>query len=331
MSKKRPYGIYGGYMPANYSKLNNINGHYFPSEVKYSNNKTFAFWERALFQRASSVVEFDLPPEWQGSVRDFFYYCLFRFGYIGIFEDKIHGFTFQPGTLRGYDWYYQFTNFMVCNPANESDRTIDLKIGEECEILKLTPDYMGIWDIISYHAEKLAGLDTSIDMSIVNSRLAHILGAKTKAAAESLKKIIDQISGGKPTVIYDYLLHNDMKDKDSPFQYLDLNVSKNYILDRQLQDFQCILNRFDAEIGIPVIPYQKAERMVSDEASMRVADGTSRSETWKQTINSSLDKINAKYGDIYTIKANFRFDSEKILNQEGLTNERFENDNNGPK
>ena len=307
---RKPKKVYCGYVPANYERLNNIDGHYFPSTVKYSNNKTFAFWERALFQRACSIVDFDLPDEWQGPVRDFFYYCLFRFGYIAIWDDKEHGFTFQPGSMYGYDWYYQYTNFKVLNPYYETsaDRHLDMKIGTDCEVLKLTPDYIGIWPIISHFAEKLSGMDGSIDMSIINSRVANILGAKTKAAAESLKKIIDLASNGQPTIIADYLLHNDMKDKDVPFQLLDLGIGKNYILDKQLADFQCILNEFDSEIGIPTLPYtQKKERMITDEATMKTMDGTSRSRTWKQTVDSCLKVINEKYGHIYKIRADFIF------------------------
>lgn len=316
---RKPKKVYCGYVPANYERLNNIDGHYFPSTVKYSNNKTFAFWERALFQRACSIVDFDLPDEWQGPVRDFFYYCLFRFGYIAIWDDKDHGFTFQPGSMYGYDWYYQYTNFKVLNPYSETsaDRHLDMKIGTDCEVLKLTPDYIGCWPIISHFAEKLSGMDASIDMSIINCRISNILGAKTKAASESLKKIMDQVSNGQPTVIYDMLLHNDMKDKDTPFQLLDLNVAKNYLLDRQLEAFACVLNEFDSEIGIPTLPYtQKKERMITDEATMKTMDGTSRSRTWKQTVDSCLKVINEKYGHIYKIRADFIFMQDAMMGGE---------------
>ena len=316
---RKPKKVYCGYVPACYDRLNNIDGHYFPSTVKYSNNKTFAFWERALFQRACSIVDFDLPDEWQGPVRDFFYYCLFRFGYIAIWDDKDHGFTFQPGSMYGYDWYYQYTNFKVLNPYSETsaDRHLDMKIGTDCEVLTLPPDYIGIGPIISHFAEKLSGMDGSIDMSIINSRVANILGAKTKAAAESLKKIIDLASNGQPTIIADYLLHNDMKDKDVPFQLLDLGIGKNYILDKQLADFQCILNEFDSEIGIPTLPYtQKKERMITDEATMKTMHGTSRSRTWKQTVDSCLKVINEKYGHIYKIRADFIFMQDTMMGGE---------------
>ena len=60
---------------------------------------------------------------------------------------------------------------------------------------------------------------------------------------------------------------NDPNDQDTPWQLLDIQKLKdNYITDKQLVDFQTILNSFDAEIGINTVPYQKAERFVSAEA-----------------------------------------------------------------
>ena len=193
----------------------------------------------------------------------------------------------------------------------------------------MTPDFIGIWPTIARSAEKLSGMDASIDMSIINSRIANILGAKTKAASEALKKIMDQVSNGNPTVIYDYLLHNDMKDKDSPFQFLDLNVSKNYILDKQIIDMASLLQNFDSEVGIPTLPYSnKRERMVTDEATMKTIDGTSRSRTWKQSVDASLKKVNAKYGSIYTIKADFIFLKDDI--REVTENVNGEDNDNRP-
>lgn len=129
------------YYPLNYSQLNFIEGSYNPSMVKSMNNKTFVFWERALFQRACSVLQFELPEEWQGSVKDFFLYCLFRFGYVGVFKTAEFGTVFQPGALNGQNFYYQPTTLQVSNPLYNNDLTI----GSNCELIKLTPDYSGIW------------------------------------------------------------------------------------------------------------------------------------------------------------------------------------------
>ena len=72
------------YTPLNYQQINIAAGSYTPSDVKSYNNKTFAFWERALFQRAQSVLDFEVPEAWDGKVKDFFLYCLFKYGFICI-------------------------------------------------------------------------------------------------------------------------------------------------------------------------------------------------------------------------------------------------------
>ena len=58
------------YRPFNFPELNLIEGSYTPSCVKAKNNAAFSYWERALFQRACSVIDFELPEDWNGSIRD---------------------------------------------------------------------------------------------------------------------------------------------------------------------------------------------------------------------------------------------------------------------
>ena len=321
MSKPKFYP--SGYMPLNYQEIDNINGRYSPSMVKSYNNQTFEYWERSLFQRACSIMEFKLPEEWEGSVRDFFYYCLFRFGYIGIFNLPEFGLTFQPGSLNGRDWYYQFTEFIVSNPNLPEGVDQTFRIHKNCELLKLTPDYMGIWPIISYHAEKLAALDTSINTNIINSKFAYLFGASTKAANEGLRKAMDLINKGEPAVIIDNLMKNDMQTKDSPFQFVERSSIKNsYIISDLLADFQTILSRFDSEVGIPTLPQtNKKERMISDEANMKTIDGAARALVWKNSIDSSLKLVNEMFGT--SISCIFKYDPEK-LKEGGTDNEQLQ-------
>ena len=91
------------YSPLNYEQINSIAGQYHPSGVKSYNNRTFLFWERALFQRALSVIDYDeFPEEWNGGVKDLFEYCLLTLGFVPVFEIPQYGKTFNPGTLSGY-------------------------------------------------------------------------------------------------------------------------------------------------------------------------------------------------------------------------------------
>lgn len=294
-----PKFIPGQYLPLNYEQINVIQGTYFPSQVKSFNNMTYKLWQRALFQRACSVLIIKMPEIWQPN-KDLMYWCLAAYGFVGCGELPGIGKWFNPGTISGYDFYYRPTRFILCNPYfKEGNKTIskDLKIGEDCELIKLTPDYMGIWDVICYYAEKLATLDVAINTAIINSKFAYIVGAKNKAAAETLKVLFDRVNSGEPAVFFDKKLANDGTDKEEPWQALTRDGLKNsYIVTDLLNDFQTVINDFDTEIGIPTLPYEKKERMVTDEARSKEIDATSRSIIWYDTLKDSFDRANKFLG-----------------------------------
>lgn len=293
------------YTPLFYDQINLINGTDQPSPVKNKNNLAFDYWVRTLFHRAQSSLVFDLPKMWQGELVDFWYYCMFKFGFVSIQDltkyanaggDKI-GMCFNPVGLSGFDFYYQPTTAILSNPMLTD--SIEMKIGTDCVLVKLNPDYMGCWDVLEYYAEKLSNLDNAINMSIINNKMAYILGGKTKAAVQALKKMMDKINAGEPAVFLDYRLLDDQKTKESPFQFLQRdNLKNSYLTTDQLLDLHTILSDFDAEVGIPTIPYQKKERETEYESKSKYADGMSRALTWKRCIEASLKKVKQVYPEL---------------------------------
>ena len=281
------------YIPLNYHEINIPAGTYFPSCVKSFNNQTFEFWQRALYQRACSTLIIKMPEEWKEN-RDLMYWCLFAYGFVGCGNLPDIGKWFNPGTLEGFDFYYRPKIFKLVNPYyGKTGLSKDLEIGKECEIIKLTPDYRGIWDIISYYAEKIAVIDVAINSNIINTKFAYVVGAKNKAAAEVLKKMFDKVNKGEPAVFFDSKLANDGTDKEEPWQALFRdNLKQNYITTDLLRDFQTLINDFDTEIGIPTIPYEKKERLVTDEANSKIIDATSRSVIWYETLKNSFEIAN---------------------------------------
>lgn len=275
------------YAPYKYGEINLNSALNPPAGVKFYNNETFEFWERALFQRAAYSIESVLPNEWSGNVRDFFYYCIFKFGFIAVSKNVRFGKFFQPCGLNGVGFYYGPISCIISNPMYSAE----LELGKDAELLKLTPDFRGVWDVITFYADKLAGMSAGIDMSIINSKFGFLIGANNKAAAEALKLAFDKIQRGEPAVIVDKKLLRDPKDEKDPFELILSNLKNMYILPEQLQDIQTILNMFDAEIGIPTIPYAKKERMVEAEAESRQTDAISRATVWIDCLNSSADLI----------------------------------------
>ena len=283
------------YIPLNYDHINLRAGTYQPSPVKNRNNRSFDYYVRTLFQRATTVFEWELPENWDGNVKDFFLYCLFRFGYVVISDFEQFGMGFQPCSLSGYNFYYQPTNALISNPAlNES---LDLVLGRDGELLKLTPDYMGVWDVLEIHAKKLALLDEAIEMAEIINKFAFFLGAKNKAAGQAIKKMLDLVNKGEPAVVWDMKLMNDPTDKDVPWQEWKRDINEK-LTTELLSNFRTIIADFDSEIGIPTNGFEKKERMITDEANIKQADGKARSVTWYETIESSIMKIQKLYPDI---------------------------------
>lgn len=282
-----------GYIPFNYNEINIAAGTYNPSPVKAYNNYSFNFWERALFQRALSVLKINLPEEWDGSIKDFFNYCLYKFGFVAVFNYNKYGTIFQPCMLSGYDLYYRPTTATISNPAMPS--LPQLTIGKDCQILKLTPDFFGVWDIIQYYASKLSELDCAIDISLINNKYAFMIAAKDKGSANAIKKMLDLINKGEPAVVYDVKMNNNTDGE--PWNVWDRGDLKGqYLTTDQLADFSTILMNFDKEIGIKTTNQGKKERMVVAEAEGQDRDTVSRSEIWLETFNESAGPVNEMFG-----------------------------------
>lgn len=315
------------YLPMNYHEINVKAGTYSPSEIQTCNNRTFEYWERSLFQKLCSIITLNgLDDSWTGEVKNFLQFCLFRYGFVGVFDIPQVGFSFNPVTLNGYDFYYQPSKFTLANPYLKGSIP-DFTIGVDSELLRLTPDYCGIWDIIRYHAERLSMIDRAIDMQIDTATYPYILSGRTKAGAELLKKVFDEKSKGKPLIVVD---DKDFLDKGADtlnssdtvhLEFLDLNVKDRYILDQLIMDRDSILNSFNVEIGIPTVPYQKKERMVQNEADSKKTESLSRCTTWVECLNDSMDKVNKMF--------NKNMSAELTFEDGGVTNEQCKTDTTG--
>ena len=294
------------YLPIYEQQINLHDAFHHPSTVKTQNNRTFSYWERALFQRAMFAIDFDRwPEEWRGKIKDFIMYVLFRRGFALVASDPAFGTFCQPCTLTGFDFYYQPVEALLANPKLNRKYTI----GKDCSILKLTPDYMGVWDIIDRFAGQMSNLDNALDMSLINNKFAWLFGAKTKGAATALRKAFDQIQRGEPLAIYDMRIVDDNTSKTEPFQHVDFNVKGNYITTDLLNDMCTVLRNFDAEIGIPTLPYDKKERLVTSEADSRKIESEARASIWIDTINETAKDIKKVFPDI-DIHARLRADEE---------------------
>ena len=170
-------------------------------------------------------------------------------------------------------------------------------IGEDVEVIHLTPDWCGVWDIVEHWALRLSMAFTSLDVALINSRAAIMAAAKNKSAQETLKALYEKLSAGESLLVYDKAMKSESLEESEPIWTQAIDVKNNYIVTDLLADIQTIVNDFDREIGIAAIG-QKKERMITDEVAQLTADSAARSDCWFECLSRSYDKVNELFPEL---------------------------------
>ena len=286
-------GNYGFNIPVDYEGLNIYNSMRSVAG-RVQNDLNTQYYMRALYQRAISGTTFGLPEDWK-KARRYFKNVLYIEGFIGVINSKQYGIIPQICGFSGRGLYLQPTKMLV----NQSLVQFEGTIGEDCELIHLTGDYRGIWDIVEHYAIRLSVAITSLDCALINERVSFLAAGKNKAASETLKYLYERISAGEPFSVYDKesLKSNDLNEKDDPIWTFSQDVSSQYISDKLLADIDTILQQFDREIGIAAIG-EKKERMITDEVNMQIEDTCARSDTWFENLSDSFDAVNSLFPDL---------------------------------
>lgn len=263
-----------------------------PNTYWQKTSKEYRYWFRSLLQKMDSALIFEgLPEDWS---QDFFLLCLWALGYVAVFDTARWGVAFQPCTLSGFDFYYQPTKALVTNPLYQKQ----LEIHKDCEILKLTPDFRGVWDIVDHYATQLAEATKGINIGLINSKMPLVLTASNAAQAETLKKVYDKVQAGESLVVYKDLTDqfSEVIPRKDPFEVWNQDYKQTYIVTNLLTDLQTILDSFYMEIGLPVSTVDKKAHMLNAEADFNEAQSQARIACWVETLNESLELINKKFG-----------------------------------
>lgn len=290
--------------PYSYQYINEALAFTTPSTVHVRNTALSKFFRRYLLQRAFSVFKWTLPPTWS---RDYFLYTLYCWGYITIVNTDKFGVIPQGCGLKGLDVFYRPTNAIITNPLLRG--ILEPRIGTECVLLKIAPDYHGIGDLVGYYGDMLALCAETVGINLLNSHLATVFFAEDKTMAESFKKLYDQVSEGNPAAVVDkHLLTDDGKPKWCTFVQ---NAGQNLIADKVWEIMRKLQNAFDTEIGIPNANTEKRERMLYDEINANNVETFSRSALILESLKEGCSEARAMF-DI-NIDVNWRVDPERRM------------------
>lgn len=276
--------------PYYYNYINAETSQVTPSTVHVKDSGLCRYFTKYLLQKAMSVFEWDLPETWN---KDYFLYVLYCWGYVAVVNTDKFGVIPQGCGLKGYDVFYAPTHAVIANPLLSG--ILEPRIGTQCELLKLQPDFSGILDLVGHYAEQMALASQSVSVNLLNSKLSYVFTAKTKALAESLKKMYDQIASGEPAVVIDSRLKN-ASDGEETWKSFEQNVGGNYIVTDLLADLRKIEAMFDTEIGIPNANTDKRERLIQDEVNANNIETYSKCAMWLENLQDACKRVNDMFG-----------------------------------
>lgn len=279
----------------------NYGGQYGFTAPMYGDNLPEAaldYWTRSLFQRLTALININGAPAYPENPYtwdiDALKYQLFMLGFAVVFNSKTYGVVPQPGTLSGYGLQYQPTHAIIATPYFQFDRPIT--IGKECELIKLTPDYTGIFDIVAKYATELREIDISLKSAARNTRLGYTMVADSDSSARTLKNVRQKILNGDDAIIDQKLIRKKKNDEaELPWYQFDRDIKQSYIVNDLLEARRTILIDFYKEIGVRMLDNKK-ERMITNEVNAQEAETFIRSEVWAETLKESVKKVNRMFG-----------------------------------
>lgn len=253
---------------------------------------------RYLTQKAISIFEWKLPEHW---AKNYFLYILYLWGWVAVIETDKFGVIPQGCGIRGYDVFYQPTHAIITNPL--LDGILEPRIGRECTLIKLQPDYGGVYDLVSYYANLMAICAETACLNIFNSKLSYIFFAKNKTIAETLKKLYDRVGSGEPISVIDKALFGD--DNEKLWDVFAQDLKGNYLANDILETMRTLEMRFCQELGIPTVINEKKERLNVDETNGNNIETYSRPALWLEELKKSCKETRDLFG--IDIDVNWRF------------------------
>ena len=287
--------------PYSYDFINTYNSAVDPSTVHCANTNLTSYFRRYLLQKTFAVFKWTMPEWWN---QDFFRYVLYNLGYITIVNTDAFGVIPTISGLRGYNVFYAPTHAIITNPLIRG--ILEPEIGTDCTVIKLTPDYCGILDLVQYYANLMALAGEAAGMNLINSKLGYLAAARSKTMAEAIKKAFDQIQAGNPLVAYDERYKPAEGDRTSMLDFFTQNLQQNFIAPDIMSVIRDLEAEYSRRIGLYTVNSAKKERMITDETNQ---DSTyAMAEGWLESLQRGCREASDMFG--IELSVDWRYDHE---------------------
>lgn len=278
-----------------------------PKEVDGVANTSVRYHRRRLLQKIFGRFEYkNIPDNWD---MDFYLWHLFMDGHICVTDTDIGIIPLNSG-LSGINVYNNPTECIIANPVLGSFKRT---IGKDCEIIRIQYDYSGVSDLVNRYAVLLAMCDSSIATNLMNTKVTWIFGASSKAQAQTMKKLYDDIAMGKPAVFTSEQTSALIKES-----MYELPVKNMFIADDIQLLKRKIINEFLTDIGINNTNLDKRERLTDDEVNANNEEVLANIKHWYDNISEGIEKVNTMFGLDISVDI---VDYSLITSKEGVNND----------
>lgn len=261
-----------------------------PTDVHGQYNARTWYYKERLLRRLMSIFEIEgAPASWD---IEWFKKNLLLRGYMCVGNTSAFGVIPMRCTYHGLNVYDRPTK---CTISNHAISNLTLKIGKDCVLVHLQNNYQGVWSLLNIYAEKLAAIDSGIEVNIMNTKAAWMFDCDGKAQEETAKKIYDDITSGRPAV-FARANHSSSLNSDGKIGITMLNVKNTYIAD-MLQDAKReVRYEFLSELGINNANVDKKERVNTLEVSANDDELRNAVDDWKSNLERQFEQINKMFG-----------------------------------
>ena len=261
-----------------------------PKDVDGVANTSAAYYRDWLLKKILSRFDFSgLSSYWD---LDYFLETLFLDGKICITDTPAGVLPLRCGTT-GVGIFEQPTKCIIANPVlGNFERTIDV----DCALIKLQYNYHGCGWMINRYSTMLAMCDSGVAVNLMNSKAAFVFKASSKAQAETMKKMYDNITMGQPAV---FVGENGALNSENVF---NIPVKQNFVADDIQLLKRKIINEFLTDIGINNTNLDKRERLTDDEVNANNDEVLANIQHWFDNIRDGIDRANKLFNLNMSVK-----------------------------
>ena len=261
-----------------------------PKDVDGVANTSAAYYRDWLLKKILSRFEFSgLSSYWD---LDYFLETLFLDGKICITDTSAGVLPLRCGTT-GVGIFEQPTKCIIANPVlGNFERTIDV----DCALIKLQYNYHGCGWMINRYSTMLAMCDSGVAVNLMNSKAAFVFKASSKAQAETMKKMYDNITMGQPAV---FVGENGALNSENVY---NIPVKQNFVADDIQLLKRKIINEFLTDIGINNTNLDKRERLTDDEVNANNDEVLANIQHWFDNISDGIDRANKLFNLNMSVK-----------------------------